>query len=130
MCQSSFLVYVSLTPRTDYIIWRLPDSLLETSTNITADPLLLSIYSQLPFPLLKKCLESPDLPFNSMKDRFAFAKRVIGHRKSLNKAAQTPNGMVPMDEAAVLAFAGAGEMQVHVTRKPKRGKTQLWKVES
>jgi hypothetical protein len=56
-----------------------------------------------------------------MKERFEFAKKVIASRKKI-VAAQG------VDEHAVLAFDT--ETRVHITRKPRKGKSQLWKVET
>ena len=100
----------------------LPTESLDTTASLGADPRLLSIYTHLPYPLLKVVLESPDLPLGTMKDRFEFAKRVLAHRKS------AAGGKAQTEETAVLAFADEGGMKVYIARKPRKGKT-LWKVE-
>ncbi|KAG8748002.1 hypothetical protein FRC10_009754 [Ceratobasidium sp. 414] len=73
---------------------------------------LLSVYSQLPFDMLKQAFAGSD------QVRFRFAKAVIAQRK------QTAAGT---EESVVLAFGGSESgSAVHVTRKTK--KKQLWKV--
>lgn len=79
---------------------------------------LVPIYTHLPFPLLKKSLESPSLDFPSMQARFSFTKQVLASRKKAGHA----------DEHAVLAVTGDDGMQVQVTRRARKNK-QLWKVE-
>lgn len=81
---------------------------------------LVSAYSQLPFDLFKRCVESDELPMESTQKRFAFAKKVIASRKKAGAAGQ-------MDEAAVLAMQDGG-MAVIVTRRAKKGRS-LFKVE-
>jgi hypothetical protein len=107
---------------TDFLIRAYPDHLSETSQSLSTDQRFLSLYSALPFDLLKFCIESPDLPVPSKQDRFVFAKKVIAQRKKAMAA-------TGMEEIAVLAFkGGVSGMEVHVTRKPKK-KTALYKVE-
>ncbi|GMK58591.1 hypothetical protein CspeluHIS016_0600330 [Cutaneotrichosporon spelunceum] len=90
---------------------------------LATDPRLLAAYVPLPFELFKQCVESPDLPIPFMQDRFSFAKRATAARK---KAA----GTAQFEESVVLALKDDGDgMAVHITRKPKRGRAALWKVE-
>lgn len=106
----------------EFLLHSFPDHLAQTSSTLSSDPRLLSLYSALPFELFKRCVESPDLAIQSKQDRFAFAKKVIAQRKKAVAA-------TGMEEIAVLAFKGGDDgMEVHVTRKPKR-KTALLKVE-
>lgn len=83
---------------------------------------LVDAYAALPYELFKSCVESADLPIESMQERFSFAKKVVAARK---KGASASG----MEESVVLAVKDDGDgMGVHVTRKPKRAR-QLWKVE-
>lgn len=108
--------------RVEFLLHSFPDHLAQSSSTLSSDPRLLSLYSTLPFELFKRCVESPDLAIQSKQDRFAFAKKVIAQRKKAVAA-------TGMEEIAVLAFKGGDDgMEVHVTRKPKR-KTALLKVE-
>jgi hypothetical protein len=86
------------------------------------DPLLTSTFARLPFDLFKLCVESPDLPLDSVQLSFNLAKRVIAQRKKLGTVGN-------MDEAVVLAIRGGdGVAAIHITRKPKK-RSALWKVE-
>jgi hypothetical protein len=98
------------------------------------DPRLMAAYVPLPFELFKKCIESDELPIAFIQDRFAFAKRAIAARKKLAVAqAQAAGGptAAAFEEGVVLALKsdGGDGMGVHITRKPKRGRNALWKVE-
>jgi len=105
----------------DYLLEGLPQSV---GTPLSAsDARLLTVYSRLPFDLFKLCTESPQLEFEKIKDRFAFAKTAIAHRKKLG----TTDGM---EEAVVLAMKGGDGMEIHVTRKPRKSRPALWKVEA
>lgn len=93
--------------------------------SLASDPRLMAAYVPLPFELFKQCVESPELPIPFMQDRFAFAKRAIAARKKAGN-----QGMPPMEESVVLALKDDGDgMAVHVTRKPRRSRAALWKVE-
>ncbi|CAK9787124.1 hypothetical protein CC85DRAFT_286025 [Cutaneotrichosporon oleaginosum] len=108
----------------DFLLRTLPEQIKAAPQGTLAtDPRLLAAYVPLPFELFKQCVESPDLPISFMQDRFAFAKRAIAARK---KAA----GVSQFEESVVLALKDDGDgMAVHVTRKPKRSRAALWKVE-
>ncbi|WVQ94718.1 hypothetical protein IAU59_001798 [Kwoniella sp. CBS 9459] len=116
----------------DYLLRALPNQIVSENSPITTDPRLFSVYSKLPYELFKALIENPELPIQSMQDRFAFAKRVIAQRKKVaaSTTAATANGNngPPMEESVVLAFKGGEGMEVHVTRKPKKSRA-LWKVE-
>ena len=105
----------------DYLTGTLPESLLETSRSLTDNPFFLSIYTHLPFDLFKLCIESPELPIPTTQARFTFAKKAITHRKKLA-------GSGGMEESVVLAVA-SDQGAIHVTRKTKRKRMPLWKVE-
>lgn len=111
----------------DFLLRTLPEEIRTTAQgSIAADPRLMAAYVSLPFELFKQCVESPDLPIPFMQDRFAFAKRAIAARKKVANQSQGP----PMEESVVLALKDDGDgMAVHVTRKPKRSRAALWKVE-
>jgi hypothetical protein len=109
----------------EYIISTLPNSILETtpSSSLANSPLLLSIYSHLPYSLFKYVTESSDFALPDTQSRFSFAKRCIAHRKKLGIS---PAGM---EEGVVLAVGGTSG-EVNIIRKPKRGaRAPLWKVE-
>jgi len=96
----------------------------------------------LPFEILKRVLESPDLNVRSDHARYLFAKEIVSRRQLAQgrnaKASQHPrtgseggigNGNAPlMEEAVVLAFAGGKAGGVELVSKPvkRRG---LWKVQ-
>jgi hypothetical protein len=82
---------------------------------------LLAVYAQLPYDLFKHCVEHPSLPIKPTQSRFAFAKKAIAMRKKQALAAHT-------EESVVLAIAN-DQGAVHITRKPKKARTALWKVE-
>ncbi|KAK8861461.1 hypothetical protein IAR55_002281 [Kwoniella newhampshirensis] len=111
----------------DYLLRVLPEGIIEDGKTLSTDPRLLSTYVNLPYDLLKSCVESPDLPFASMQDRFQFAKKVLAQRKKLSGTVSNSSGP-PLEESVVLAFSGGDGMEVHVTRKPKRSRA-LWKVQ-
>jgi len=109
----------------EYVIRTLPSTILETtpSASLSTSPLLLSIYTHLPYTLFKIAVESTDLPLPDTQARFAFAKRCIAHRK---KVGVTSPGL----EESVVLTVGSGGGEVNVIRKPKRGgRAPLWKVE-
>lgn len=106
----------------DYLIRALPASILESSQSLTNDLTFTSLYARLPFDLFKLCVQSPDLPLDSVQSRFSLAKKVIAQRKKLVTQGN-------MEEAVVLAIKGGeSEAAIHLTRKPRR-RTALWKVE-
>lgn len=108
----------------DFLLRTLPGQIKAAPQGTLAtDPRLLAAYVPLPFELFKQCVESPDLPIQFMQDRFGFAKRAIAARKKAAGAAQ-------FEESVVLALKDDGDgMAVHITRKPKRSRNALWKVE-
>ncbi|BEI83452.1 hypothetical protein CcaverHIS002_0400560 [Cutaneotrichosporon cavernicola] len=108
----------------DFLLRSLPDHIKAAPEGTLAtDPRLLAAYVPLPFDLFKQCVESPDLPIPFMQDRFSFAKRAITARKKAGGAGQ-------FEESAVLALKDDGDgMAVHITRRPKRSRAALWKVE-
>lgn len=108
--------------RLDFVMQSLPQAVIDSSKPLASDPDLLAVYSRLPFELFKLCVESPQLPFNAIQERFAFAKKVIALRKKLGASSQ-------MEESVVLAMKGGADMEVHITRKAKRSRAALWKVE-
>jgi hypothetical protein len=115
-----------LTSRYDYLTITLPSSPPPTSETTPLSPLahLLPYYTSLPFPLFKRVVESPVLPFKDKQAQFTFAKKAIAARK---KRAAGGQGM---EEAAVLAFkSGEGGAVVEITRKSRKGRPALWKVE-
>nr|GFD59388.1 hypothetical protein [Tanacetum cinerariifolium] len=71
--------------------------------------------------LFKSCVESPEFPITPTQSRFAFAKKAIASRKKQASAAS-------LEEIVVLAVASQ-EGTVHITRKPKRSRAPLYKVE-
>lgn len=99
--------------------------------SLATDARLLAAYVPLPFDLFKHCVEAPELPIPFMQDRFSFAKRAIAQRKKANAAAATRGPpQAQYEETVVLALKSEGDgMAVHITRKPKRGRAALWKVE-
>ncbi|KAL1409555.1 hypothetical protein Q8F55_003540 [Vanrija albida] len=98
---------------------------------LATDARLLAAYAPLPFDLFKHCVEAPELPIPFMQDRFSFAKRAIAQRKkSATTAAARGPPQAQYEETVVLALKSEGDgMAVHITRKPKRGRAALWKVE-
>lgn len=116
-CKSGLLAM--LIARYDFLTLTLPSS--SETTDLTH---LLPYYTSLPFPLFKRVVESSALPFKDKQAQFGFAKKAIAQRK---KKAMAQGGM---EEAAVLAFKGEeGGMVVEITRKSKKGRPALWKVE-
>lgn len=117
----------------DFLLRALPAQLSagEGTQPLQNDPRLMAAYVPLPYELFKQCIESPDLPIPFMQDRFAFAKRAIAQRKKLAQARAAGNPpSAQMEESVVLALKDDGDgMAVHVTRKPKRSRAALWKVE-
>lgn len=113
--------FPQLTDRQEYLLRVLPDS-ISSEGPLSSNPTLLSIYSQLPYELFKQIIESPLLPITPTQSRFMFAKKAI----SLRKKGAAASGM---EESVVLAI-GSEQGAVHITRKPKRARTALWKVES
>lgn len=111
----------------NFLLRTLPEQIRTTADgSLATDPRLMAAYVPLPFELFKQCVESPDLPISFMQDRFAFAKRAIAARKKSAASQQGP----PMEESVVLALKDDGDgMAVHITRKPKRSRAALWKVE-
>jgi hypothetical protein len=89
---------------------------------MSSNPALLTTYAQLPFNLFKLCVEHTSLPITPTQNRFAFAKKAIAQRKKAASAAQ-------MEENVVLAV-GEELGTVHVTQRPKRSRTALFKVEN
>ena len=112
---------LSLTFSFDYLIRGLPEALSSEAGPIASNPSFLSTYAQLPFDLFKLCVEHPSLPITPTQNRFAFAKKAIAQRKKAASAAQ-------MEENVVLAV-GDEHGTVHVTQRPKRSRTALFKVE-
>ncbi|WVQ78754.1 hypothetical protein IAT38_000841 [Cryptococcus sp. DSM 104549] len=108
----------------DYLLRVLPEKVVEAGSLSSLENPLLIAYAHLPYALFKFCVESPNVPIPSLQERFAFAKRVIAQRKKLAAASPGPQ----MEESAVLAFRGGDGMEVHVTRRPKKGR-QYFKVE-
>ncbi|WVQ74493.1 hypothetical protein IAR50_004094 [Cryptococcus sp. DSM 104548] len=107
----------------NYLLNDLPERVVQEGKLATPDNALVATYSLLPYELFKSLVESPDLPITSPQDRFSFAKKVLAQRKK-TAVAGTPQ----MEENVVLAFRGGEGMEVHVTRRPKKGRT-YYKVE-
>ncbi|KAI9632449.1 uncharacterized protein MKK02DRAFT_40752 [Dioszegia hungarica] len=110
----------------DYLTITLPSSPPPASESTPPTPLahLLPYYTPLPFPLFKRVVESPVLPFKDKQAQFTFAKKAIAARKKRAAGGQA------MEEAAVLAFkSGEGGAVVEITRKSRKGRPALWKVE-
>ncbi|KAL7423934.1 hypothetical protein Q5752_001519 [Cryptotrichosporon argae] len=113
----------------DFLLHTLPAQLAASSpsTPLHASSVLLATYVALPFALFKHVVESPALPIGSMQDRFGFAKRAIAQRKKRGPAATAATAAA--DESVVLALKGGDGMDVHITRKARRARQALWKVE-
>ncbi|OXG45507.1 hypothetical protein C359_00192 [Cryptococcus neoformans Bt120] len=107
----------------NYLLHSLPEQVIkENKFNALDDPLSIT-YAHLPYELFKALVESPELPIVSHQDRFTFVKKVLVQRKKI-----APSGGPQMEENVVLAFRGGEGMEVHVTRRPKKGRT-FFKVE-
>lgn len=106
----------------DYLIHNLPHSILDSGESLSSSSRLQAVYIRLPYELFKLCSESPDVPFSSLQDRFGFAKKAISQRKKLSPGSH-------VEESAVLAHVEGEEMGVLITRRSKRSRTALWKVE-
>jgi hypothetical protein len=119
----------------DYLVRALPASITAEGQALHTDPRLLAAYVPLPYELFKACTEAPALPISFIQDRFAFAKRVIAQRKKIAQAqaAAAAAAGIPaaqFEEGVVLALKPEENgMAVHITRKPKRSRGALWKVE-
>ncbi|ODN97352.1 hypothetical protein L198_03915 [Cryptococcus wingfieldii CBS 7118] len=107
----------------NYLLNDLPSRVVQEDKLATPDNALVTTYSLLPYELFKSLVESSDLPITSPQDRFSFAKRVLAQRKK-----SAVSGTPQMEENVVLAFRGGDGMEVHVTRRPKKGRT-FYKVE-
>nr|ODO02502.1 hypothetical protein L204_01238 [Cryptococcus depauperatus CBS 7855] len=107
----------------DYLLRVLPEQVVQEGKLASPDSSLLIAYSHLPYDLFKSLVESSEFPIASHQDRFAFAKKVIAQRKKT-----APSIGPQMEENVVLAFRGGEGMEVHITRRPKKGRT-FFKVE-
>nr|ODN85210.1 hypothetical protein L203_05162 [Cryptococcus depauperatus CBS 7841] len=107
----------------DYLLRVLPEQVVQEGKLASPDSSLLIAYSHLPYDLFKSLVESSEFPIASHQDRFAFAKKVIAQRKKM-----APSSGPQMEENVVLAFRGGEGMEVHITRRPKKGRT-FFKVE-
>lgn len=109
--------------RVNYLLHSLPEQVIQENKFNTLDDPLSVTYAHLPYELFKALVESPELPVVSHQDRFTFVKKVLVQRKKI-----APTGGPQMEENVVLAFRGGEGMEVHVTRRPKKGRT-FFKVE-
>lgn len=78
------------------------------------------VLSHLPFNVLKKVLESPNLPLRSQKDRFSFAKRIVARRSGFRTSkCPTLRAIAPFEEHVLLAFTTSEKGVSVVRRVPK-----------
>ncbi|WVW79984.1 hypothetical protein I302_101957 [Kwoniella bestiolae CBS 10118] len=111
----------------NYLLHTLPSSI--PTPEITSNPDLISIFSNLPYDLLKLVLEFKEFPFASMQERFSYTKKIISSRKKRINSSSASTPGPGMEESVVLAFKGSDQgMEIHISRKPRKSR-HLWKVE-